>query len=483
MAIVRPTIRIAEPEPVMAVAAPSRPPQVDATIAELKAMVGDRLSTAHAVREQHGKDISYHEAPLPDAVVFAESAEEVQKIVQICSRHGTPIIPFGTGTSLEGHISAPNGGISLDVSRMNKVLQVNEADLDVVVQPGVTRKQLNEYIRATGLFFPIDPGADASIGGMASTRASGTNAVRYGTMRENVLAMQVVTPDGRLMRLGRRSRKSSAGYDMVKLFVGSEGTLGVITEITLRLYGIPESMVAATCAFDSLEGAVNTVIQTIQSGIPVARIELMDTETVDTVNKYSKLSLPNKNLLLLEFHGTEAGTKEQAEMVQALAAENGGGNFAWTSQAEERSKMWQARHDAAWAAKAAKPGWGMWATDVCVPISNLAECILETQKDIVANGLYAPIVGHVGDGNFHLTMMVDPNDPTYLPRAEGLNDRMIARAQNLGGTCTGEHGVGVGKIKYLYAEHGEAVSLMRAVKKAIDPDNIMNPGKIFGPMN
>ncbi|MBM3622309.1 MAG: FAD-binding protein [Alphaproteobacteria bacterium] len=467
----------------MAIAAPARPPQVDATIIELKALLGDRLSTAHAVREQHGKDISYHEAPLPDAVVFAESAEEVRTIVQICARHGTPIIPFGTGTSLEGHISAPNGGISLDVSRMNKVLQVNEADLDVVVQPGVTRKQLNEYIRATGLFFPIDPGADASIGGMTSTRASGTNAVRYGTMRENVLAMQVVTPDGRLMRLGRRSRKSSAGYDMVKLFVGSEGTLGVITEITLRLYGIPESMVAATCAFDSLEGAVNTVIQTIQSGIPVARIELMDTETVDTVNRYSKLSLPHKNLLLLEFHGTEAGTKEQAEMVQALAAENGGGDFAWTSQAEERSKMWQARHDAAWAAKAAKPGWGMWATDVCVPISNLAECILETQKDIVATGLYAPIVGHVGDGNFHLTMMVDPNDPTYLPRAEGLNDRMIARAQNLGGTCTGEHGIGIGKIKYLYAEHGEAVGLMRAVKKAIDPDNIMNPGKIFGPMN
>ncbi|MBX3498912.1 MAG: FAD-binding protein [Alphaproteobacteria bacterium] len=467
----------------MALAAPSRPPQVDATIAELKALVGDRLSTAHAVREQHGKDISYHEAPLPDAVVFAESAEEVQKIVQICARHGTPVIAYGTGTSLEGHISAPNGGISLDVSRMNKVLQVNEADLDVVVQPGVTRKQLNEYIRATGLFFPIDPGADASIGGMASTRASGTNAVRYGTMRENVLAMQVVTADGRLMRLGRRSRKSSAGYDMVKLFVGSEGTLGIITEVTLRLYGIPESMVAATCAFDSLEGAVNTVIQTIQSGIPVARIELMDTETVSTVNRYSKLSLPHKNLLLLEFHGTEAGTREQAEMVQALAADNGGGDFAWTGQAEERSRMWQARHDAAWAAKAARPGWGMWATDVCVPISNLAECILETQKDVVASGLYAPIVGHVGDGNFHLTMMVDPNDPTYLPRAEGLNDRMIARAQNLGGTCTGEHGVGIGKIKYLYAEHGEAVSLMRAVKKALDPDNIMNPGKIFGPMN
>ena len=445
----------------MAVTAQARALNVDVTIAELRKLYGDRVSTAHAVREQHGKDISFHEAHLPDAVVFAESAEEVQQIVQLCARHKTPIIAFGTGTSLEGHISAPNGGISLDVSRMNKVLTVNEADLDVVVQPGVTRKQLNEYIRATGLFFPIDPGADASLGGMASTRASGTNAVRYGTMRENVLALQVVTADGRLMRLGRRSRKSSAGYDLVKLFVGSEGTLGIITEITLRLYGIPESMASATCAFDSLEGAVNTVIQTIQSGIPVARIELMDSETVDTVNKYSKLSLPLKSILLLEFHGTEAGTKEQAEMVQAIAAD----------------------HDAAWAAKAARPGWGMWATDVCVPISRLAECILETQKDIVANGLYAPIVGHVGDGNFHLTMMVNPDDPTYLPRAEALNDRMVARALALGGTCTGEHGVGMGKIKFLYEEHGEAMSLMRAIKKALDPDNIMNPGKILGPIN
>ncbi len=460
-----------------------RAPEVDATIAELKRMFGDRVSTAHAVREQHGKDISYHEAHLPDAVVFAESADDVQRIVQLCARNKTPIIPFGTGTSLEGHISAPHGGISLDVSRMNKIVRVNEADLDVVVQPGVTRKQLNEYIRATGLFFPIDPGADASIGGMASTRASGTNAVRYGTMRENVLSLQVVTADGRLMRLGRRARKSSAGYDLVKLFVGSEGTLGVVTEVTLRLYGIPESVVAATCAFESLEGAVNTVIQTIQSGIPVARIELMDAETVDTINKYSKLSLPLKSILLLEFHGTEAGTREQAEMVQAIAGEHGGGDFAWTSQAEERSKMWQARHDAAWAAKAARPGWGMWATDVCVPISNLAECILETQKDIVANGLYAPIVGHVGDGNFHLTMMVDPNDPTYLPRAEGLNDRMVARALSLGGTCTGEHGVGMGKIKFLYEEHGDAVSVMRSIKQALDPDNIMNPGKIFGSLN
>ncbi len=433
----------------MAATAPAqsqpRPLNVDATIAELRTLYGDRVSTAHAVREQHGKDISFHEAHLPDAVVFAESAEEVQQIVQLCARHKTPIIAFGTGTSLEGHISAPNGGISLDVSRMNKVLTVNEADLDVVVQPGVTRKQLNEYIRATGLFFPIDPGADIETGWLGNCGMGfwGQNSIR----------------------------------------VGSEGTLGIITEITLRLYGIPESMVSATCAFDSLEGAVNTVIQTIQSGIPVARIELMDTETVDTVNKYSKLSLPLKSILLLEFHGTEAGTREQAEMVQAIAADHGGGDFAWTSQAEERSKMWQARHDAAWAAKAARPGWGMWATDVCVPISRLAECILETQKDIVASGLYAPIVGHVGDGNFHLTMMVNPDDPTYLPRAEALNDRMVARALALGGTCTGEHGVGMGKIKFLYEEHGEAMSLMRAIKQALDPDNIMNPGKIIGPIN
>ena len=467
----------------MALAAAVRPPHIDETIAELKALFGDRLSTAAAVREQHGKDVSYHEAHLPDAVVFAESTDEVQKIVQVCARHRTPIIAFGTGTSLEGHISAPQGGISVDVSRMNQVLQINEADLDVVVQPGVTRKQLNEYIRATGLFFPIDPGADASIGGMASTRASGTNAVRYGTMRENVLALQVVTPDGRVMRLGRRARKSAAGYDLVKLFIGSEGTLGIITEVTLRLYGIPEVMAAATCAFDTLEGAVNTVIQTIQSGVPIARIELLDDIQVDSVNRYSKMSLPVRDTLFLEFHGTEAGVKEQAEMVQAIASENGGGSFAFTTQAEERSKMWQARHDAAWANKALKPGWGMWATDVCVPISRLAECILATKQEIVERDLVAPLVGHVGDGNFHLTIMVDPDDPTCLKRADDLNDRMVARALEMGGTCTGEHGVGLGKIKYLYAEHGESISLMRAVKRAIDPDNIMNPGKIFPPLN
>ena len=460
-------------------AAAPRPPKIDQTIVELRAKFGDRLSTAHAVREQHGKDISYHDAQLPDAVVFAESTQEVQSIVQICARLGTPIIAFGTGTSLEGHISAVNGGVSVDVSRMNKVLQVNAEDLDVVVQPGVTRKQLNEYIRDTGLFFPIDPGADASIGGMTSTRASGTNAVRYGTMRENVLAMEVVTADGRIVRTGRRARKSSAGYDLTRLFVGSEGTLGIITEITLRLYGIPESIAAAVCQFDTLEGAVNTVIQTIQSGVPIARIELVDDQTMDAINRYSKMDHPLRNTLFLEFHGTEASAREQAETVQALASDNGGGGFQFTTQAEERTKLWQARHDVAWAVKALRPGWEIWATDVCVPISRLAECILETKRDAEASGVVAPIVGHVGDGNFHTTMIVDPKEPETIRKADEFNDRMVARALAMGGTCTGEHGVGLGKIKFLYQEHGEAIALMRAIKKALDPENIMNPGKIF----
>jgi len=467
----------------MAAAAQARAPETDAAIAELARLLGERLSTSQAVRDQHGKDISYHEAMPPDAVAFAESVDEVVAIVKVCARHKVPIVPYGTGTSLEGHIAAVKGGVCVDVSRMNRVLKVNAEDLDVVVEPGVTRKQLNEYIRDTGLFFPIDPGADASIGGMASTRASGTNAVRYGTMRENVLALKVVTPDGRLIRTGRRARKSSAGYDLTKLFVGSEGTLGIVVEVTLRLYGIPESVAAATCSFDSLDGAVNTVIQTIQSGVPVARIELLDDIHVDALNRYSKLTLPVKDLLLLEFHGTEAGVKEQAAMVQALAAENGGADFAYAAEPEARSKLWQARHDAAWAAKAMKPGAEIWATDVCVPISRLAECILETKKDIVAEGMLAPIVGHVGDGNFHVSFVLDPNDPEDQRKASAINDRMVARALALDGTCTGEHGVGLGKVQFLYEEHGEAVALMRAVKRALDPDNIMNPGKIFGPLN
>jgi D-lactate dehydrogenase (cytochrome) len=450
----------------------------DAAIAEIKVLIGDRLSTAQAVREQHGRDESYHAPAPPDAVAFAHSTEEVSAIVKICAKHKVPIIPYGTGTSLEGHVAALRGGVCIDVSQMNQVLEVNTADLDVRVQPGVTRKQLNEYLRDTGLFFPIDPGADASLGGMAATRASGTNAVRYGTMRENVLSMTVVLADGRIIRTSKRARKSSAGYDLTRLFVGSEGTLGVITELTLRLYGIPEAMSSATCWFKDIDGAVNTVIQTIQAGVPIARIEIADDVQMDAINRYSKLNMPVAPTLWLEFHGTERGVQEQAEMVQAIAAENGGADFAWTTNPEDRKKLWQARHDAAYANKALRPNGQVWATDVCVPISRLAECIAETKKDIDASYIPAPIVGHVGDGNFHLTLVLDPNEPKDVAEAERLNNRLVARALALDGTCTGEHGVGYGKLDFLVAEHGEAVSVMRTIKKALDPDNLMNPGKI-----
>jgi D-lactate dehydrogenase (cytochrome) len=459
-------------------AAPIEPAARDAAIAEIKALLGERLSTAKAVREQHGRDESYHAAMPPDAVAFAESTEEVSAIVKICARHRVPVIPYGTGTSLEGHVAALRGGVCIDVSRMNQVLEVNTEDLDVRVQPGVTRKQLNEYLRDTGLFFPIDPGADASLGGMAATRASGTNAVRYGTMRENVLSLTVVLADGRVIRTAKRARKSSAGYDLTRLFVGSEGTLGVITELTVRLYGIPEAMSSATCWFQSIDGAVNAVIQTIQAGIPVARIEIADDVQMDAINRYSKLNMPVAPTLWLEFHGTEAGVKEQAEMVQALAADNGGADFAWTTNPDDRKKLWQARHDAAYANKALRPNGQVWATDVCVPISRLAECIAETKKDIDASFIPAPIVGHVGDGNFHLTLVLDPNDPKDAAEADRINNRLVARALALDGTCTGEHGVGYGKVDFLVAEHGEAVSVMRMIKRALDPDNIMNPGKI-----
>ncbi|HEX6956956.1 MAG TPA: FAD-linked oxidase C-terminal domain-containing protein [Ferrovibrio sp.] len=455
------------------------PAATETAIAALKQLLGDRLSTAQAVREQHGHDESWNPTFPPDAVAFPRSIEEVSEIVKICARHGLPIIPFGAGTSLEGHVSAPQGGVCIDLMQMDKVLQVNAEDLDVVVQPGVRRKQLNEYLRDTGLFFPIDPGADASIGGMVSTRASGTNAVRYGTMRENVLALTVVMADGRIIRTSKRAKKSAAGYDLTRLFVGSEGTLGVITEITLRLYGIPEAMSSAVCSFATLEGAVNTVIQTIQAGIPVARIELLDDVQVAAVNKHSKLDLPEQNLLLLEFHGTEASVAEQAEMVQSIASDHGGNNFQWTTKPEERARLWQARHDAAYAAKALRKGCEMWATDVCVPISRLAECILETKEDVLKTGLVAPLVGHVGDGNFHLAIVLDRNNPQELEAIEAFNERLVHRALRMDGTCTGEHGIGRGKMKYLTAEHGEAVSVMRAIKKALDPDNLMNPGKIF----
>ena len=451
---------------------------ISSAIAELKSLLGDRLSTVGAVREHHGKDESWHVPHAPDAVAFPHSTEEVAEIVKICARHGTPIIPFGTGTSLEGHVIADRGGVSVDMTQMNRILRVNAADLDCTVQAGVTRKQLNEHLKATGLFFPIDPGADASIGGMTATRASGTNAVRYGTMRENVLGLTVVLPDGRIIRTSRRARKSSAGYDLTRLFVGSEGTLGIMTEITLRLYGIPEAISSAVCSFETLEGAINTVITTIQSGIPVARIELLDDVQMDAINRYSKLNYPPQNTLFLEFHGTEASAREQAEQVQAIAAENGGGDFRWALRAEERSKLWQARHDAAYAAMALRPGSRGWATDVCVPISRLAECIIETKKDLKESFLIAPLVGHVGDGNFHLVFLIDRDKPEEIAEAERLNDRLVMRALAMEGTCTGEHGVGTGKMKFLVAEHGEAVSVMRMIKKAIDPQNVMNPGKV-----
>ena len=452
----------------------------DAALKAIKQRLGDRFSTAQAVRDQHGQGEDHHPVLAPDGVAFAESTEEVAEIVKICATHKVPIIPFGTGTSLEGHVSALQGGISLDVSHMNEVLEVNAEDLDCRVQPGVTRKQLNEYLRDTGLFFPIDPGADASLGGMTATRASGTNAVRYGTMRENVLSLEVVLPDGRIIRTAKRARKSSAGYDLTRLFVGSEGTLGVITEVSLRLYGIPESITAAVCNYPDLESAVNTVIATIQSGIPVARIELIDEVQIEAINNYSKTNFPVEVTLFLEFHGTEAGAREQAEMVKAISDEFGGGDFQWTEKLEDRNKMWQARHDAAYAAMAMRPGAKMIATDVCVPISRLVECITETQRDVKESGLVAPIVGHVGDGNFHLVLSADESDPSEMERAEALNERLVMRALAMDGTCTGEHGVGMGKMDFLIAEHGgDAISVMRSIKNAIDPDNIMNPGKIL----
>jgi len=451
----------------------------DAALEDLRAILGKRLSTSASVREQHGHDESYHTCFPPDAVAFAETTEEVSQIVAICARHRRPVIPFGTGTSLEGQVAALKGGISIDMTSMNKVLEVNAEDLDCRVQAGVTRKQLNEYLRGTGLFFPIDPGADASLGGMAATRASGTNAVRYGTMRENVIGMTVVLADGRVIRTGGRARKSAAGYDLTRLFVGSEGTLGVIAEVQLRLYGIPEAVSAAVCSFADLRGAVNTVITTIQSGVPIARIELLDEVQMDAVNRYSKLDYPVLPTLFFEFHGTELGVREQVVMVGGIVGEFGGDGFRWVNKQEDRNQLWQARHDSYYAALALRPGAKGWATDVCVPISRLAECILQTKTDIEDSGLLAPIVGHVGDGNFHLCFIIDPDDPDEMVRAEALNDRMIVRALDMGGTCTGEHGIGTGKMKYLQAEHGEAVDLMRRVKVALDPENIMNPGKII----
>ncbi|MFY8105551.1 MAG: FAD-binding oxidoreductase [Elstera sp.] len=452
---------------------------LEAAVAELRQLLGDeRVSTALAVREHHGRDESWHPTMPPDAVIFPETTEEVAAAVTICAAYGAPIIPYGTGTSLEGHVAALEGGVTIDLSRMNKIVRVSPNDLDCTVQAGVTRKQLNEYLRDTGLFFPIDPGADASLGGMSATRASGTNAVRYGTMRENVLGLTVVLSDGRIIKTGGRARKSSAGYDLTRLFVGSEGTLGIMTEITLKLYGIPEAISAAVCTFEHLEGAVDTVIQTIQSSIPIARIELLDDAQMDAINRYSKLSYPVAPTLFFEFHGTEASVKEQAEQVRALAEEHGGGGFQWAVTQEDRTRLWNARHMAYYAALALRPGARGLTSDVCVPISELARCITETKDDLARSSLQGTLVGHVGDGNFHMLYLIDPENPVELAEAEALHERLVHRAIACGGTCTGEHGIGYGKIPFLQAEHGAAVSVMRQLKRALDPSNILNPGKI-----
>ncbi len=452
---------------------------IEAAVSELRDLFGERCAVSKAVREQHGHTTTLLGNQMPDAVVFAQSTEDVSKVVKICAAHGAPIVPFGTGTSLEGHVNAPNGGVCIDMSGMNEVLKVHAEDLDCVVQPGITRGKLNEYLRDTGLFFPIDPGADASIGGMVATRASGTNAVRYGTMKDNVLALEAVMPDGTIVRTGSRAKKSSAGYDLTRLLVGSEGTLGIITEVTLRLQGIPEAISGGICPFPSVEAACNAVIMTIQSGIPVARIELLDTLQVKACNLHSKLTLPEVPTLFLEFHGTKAGVAEQSELFGEIAAEFEGGPFEWTDKAEDRTKLWHARHEAYWACLELRPGSKSVTTDVCVPISRLAECVEATRVDIDETGLIAPIVGHVGDGNFHVSILINPEDEAEIEAAYGFIERLNWRAIEMEGTCTGEHGVGQGKMKYLKREHGDALDVMRAIKKGIDPLNIMNPGKII----
>jgi D-lactate dehydrogenase (cytochrome) len=456
------------------------PSAVEALTSDLAARFGNKLVTAQAVREQHGHTLTWTANQPPDAVLFAEAPEDVVDAVRLCAKHDAPVIAFGVGTSLEGHVNAPHGGVSIDFSRMNRVLAVHAEDLDCVVEPGVTRKALNEHLRDTGLFFPIDPGADASIGGMTATRASGTNAVRYGTMKDNVLSLKAVTADGSLVRTAARAKKSSAGYDLTRLFVGSEGTLGIITEITLRLYGIPEAIAAGHCPFNDVRAACDATIATIQSGLPVARIELLDALQVRACNNYSKLGLPETPMLFVEFHGTSAGVAEQSQSFGQIASEFGGGPFAWATRPEERSRLWQARHDVYWAALTLRPGARPFATDVCVPISRLADCVEETQRDIAMAGLVAPIVGHVGDGNFHVSPLVDMSDPADIERAETFSSRLVRRALAMDGTCTGEHGVGQMKIQYMEEEHPAAtLDLMRRVKQAFDPSNLLNPGKIL----
>jgi D-lactate dehydrogenase (cytochrome) len=447
--------------------------------AELAALFGDRLSVSQAIRDQHCNTTTWVAGTPPDAVAFPRSANEAQQAVLICGRHGVPIIAFGAGTSFEGHVNAPFGGLCVDFREMNRVIEVHAADFDCVVEPGVTRKQLNGMLRDQGLFFPVDPGADASLGGMASTRASGTTAVRYGTMKDNVLAMKIVLPGGDHVTTSRRAPKSSAGYDLTRLFVGAEGTLGIITELTLRLYGIPEAVAAAVCQFPSIEACCEAAITAIQSGIPMARVELLDEMQVRVCNAYSRLNLPEQPHLFLEFHGSKASVAEQVERFGAIANECGGGSFEWAAQAEDRARIWQTRHDVFWALRSYRAGAKVVVSDVCVPISQLARCVLETRRDIDRLNLIAPIVGHVGDGNFHASVLVMMSDPDEVARSESLLERIVERSLAMDGTCTGEHGIGEGKKHFMVAEHGQgAVNLMAAIKHAIDPSNIMNPGKI-----
>ena len=464
---------------VQATTLPRNEAGIAAAIDTLKARFGDQLQTGQAIREQHGHTTTWITNQAPDAVVFPTSAAEVSEIVKTCAEHGVPVIPFGTGTSLEGHVNAPAGGICIDMMKMDKILAVHPEDLDVVVQPGVTREQLNTYLRDQGLFFPIDPGANASLGGMAATRASGTNAVRYGTMKDNVLALEAVMADGGVIRTAQRARKSSAGYDMTRLLVGSEGTLGLITELTLRLQGIPEAIRSARCAFNSVDDACRAVMMTIQYGIPVARIELLDALSVRAANAYSGLNLPEVPLLLLEFHGSDAGVVEQTDMFASIAEEFGGFDIAATSTAEERSKLWQARHDMYWACLQLRPGAKGISTDVCVPISRLAECVSAARAKAEDMGLLAPMVGHVGDGNFHTLLLIDMDSAEERAKADTYVGWLNELAISMEGTCTGEHGIGQGKRPYLTQELGDTTRYMAAIKAALDPENILNPGKIL----
>jgi len=465
----------------MAAPAPAieRKPLPDGFLDDLKARFGGRVHTGEAMRRQHGQSEAHFAPSLPDAVVFADSTEMVVELVTVCTAAAVPIVPFGAGTSIEGNALPVQGGVSLDLSEMNAILEVNPEDLDCTVQAGVRREQLNEHLRDMGLFFPIDPGANATIGGMASTRASGTNAVRYGTMREAVLSLRIVTPDGRDIRTARRARKSAAGYDLTRLMIGSEGTLGIITEVTLRLHGIPEAISSAVCAFETLGGAVDTVVQAIQLGIPLARVEILDDVQIRAVNRWSKLDYPELTTLFFEFHGSPSGVEEQVATVREIASSNGGGEFRWSNRPEERSKLWKARHEAYYAAVNLRAGAVGWATDVCVPISRLAACIAETKHDLQASTIPATILGHVGDGNFHVVFSIDPNAPEEMAEVEAINRRLVARALAMDGTCTGEHGIGLGKQAALVDELGEAVDLMRMIKQALDPRDLFNPGKIF----